>query len=139
MAVLEVLPEVVGPPKLLGDVALAELVHLLQVLRPGFPVLVCNLPSTVGRETREASGPGKIPAAVAAAVGLAGTGGAVVEGVLEGEHGAARPAVAAEVERVLVALGFVLVLEAVGAELALVLFFGFVGAKMNLVNTLKLL
>ena len=40
MTVLEMLPEMVRPKKLLGAVALAKLVHASQVFEPSFPILV---------------------------------------------------------------------------------------------------
>lgn len=50
-----------------------------------------------------------------------------MEGGLEASEGGAGPGVAAEMEGVLVALGFVFVLEPVVAILACVLFFHLVG------------
>jgi hypothetical protein len=43
VTVLEMLSEVVGPVELLGGVALSELVHLLKMSDPLFPVLVSSV------------------------------------------------------------------------------------------------
>ena len=38
MAMLEMLAKMVGPEKLLGEVAFTEFMHVRQVIGPGFPV-----------------------------------------------------------------------------------------------------
>lgn len=110
MAVLEVLAEVVGAKELLGQVALAELVGVVEVFGARVPVR----PRLVA----------ELLAAVAADVD-GGDRGRAVEGRFRGEQGGAGPRVAAQVEGVLVPLGFVLVLESVRAVEAAVLFLGF--------------
>jgi hypothetical protein len=43
MAVLDVLPEVVGPVELLGEVALLVLVYLGEMYGPGIPIFVSGV------------------------------------------------------------------------------------------------
>lgn len=117
------LPKVVGAIKLFARVALAELVRVLKVADAVLPVQVRNLPGVPPR-SREF-----VPA-VPARVGLARLGRAVVERALVARQRRARPAVSSDVERVLVSLGFVLVLESVAAKLALVLLLGLVNPSI---------
>ena len=107
VTVLEVLAEMIRAEKLLRLVALAEFVHVVQVLGAKVPL----------RRV------GELVAAVAADVGAVDAG--LVEGCLGAGEGSAGPGVLSEVEGVLVALGFVFVFEAVGAVGACVLLFGF--------------
>jgi len=137
VAVLEVLPEVVGPVELLARVALAELVHVLEVPDARLPVRVGDVPPSPSPSAGRRGGGGgmssrarELLAAIPTHVGVAGTRGAVVEGALVARQRGARPAVPPNVEGVLVALGLVLVLEAVAAEGAFELLFGFVGAVL---------
>lgn len=111
MAVLEVLAEVVGAVELLARVALAELVHALEVPHAVFPVLVAR-----HRPVRALARPGELLAAVAAHVGLAGPCRALVERPLPAGQGRTGPAMSPDVERVLMSLCLILVLEAVAAE-----------------------
>lgn len=107
MAVLEMLSEMIRAVKLLRLVAFTELVHVVEVLGADVPLWRVW----------------KLETAVAAGVGT--IGGAVEGGFDTGERSAG-PGVFAEMERVLVAFGFVFVLEAVRAVAAHVLFLGFV-------------
>jgi hypothetical protein len=50
MAVLDVLPEVIGPVKLLGEVALLVLVYLGEMYGPGIPILMGGVPDTLADE-----------------------------------------------------------------------------------------
>lgn len=113
MAVLEMLPEVIGAVELLRLVALAELVHVVQVLGAQVPV---------------GGVVGELVAAVAAYVGGSGVHGRGVEGGVDAGECGAGPGVATEMERVLVALSLVFVFEAIGAVLACVLLFGLMSA-----------
>lgn len=126
MAVFQVLAEMVGAEELLCVVALAELVHAGQVLEAAVPVRL--------REVGELLA--AVPACVMGRAGvcLCGGGARGVEGGLVAWEGGAGPGVAAEVEGVLVSFGFVLVLEAVVAELAGVLLFQLVRAAWDLVR-----
>lgn len=132
VAVLQMLAEVVCPVKLLGRVALSELVHVLQMPDPLVPVMFCGVPrydaAAEGTVPGTAAGPGELVAAVAARIGLARAVRRVVKSAIVARKRRTRPRVAADVQRVLVALGFVLVLEAVAAEQAFVLLLSFVGA-----------
>lgn len=60
------LPEVVGPVKLFGRVALPELVRVVEVVDTVSPVLVRGHPGAVGVDARA----GEVDSAVAAGVGL---------------------------------------------------------------------
>jgi len=108
MTVLEVLAEMIRAEKLLRLVAFAELVHVVQVLGAEVPLRRI----------------GELVAAVAADICAIDAG--LVEGCSRAGEGSAGPGVLAEVEGVLVALGFVFVFEAVGTVCACVLLFGFV-------------
>jgi len=105
--VFQVLPEVIGTVEFFGLIALAELVNLAQMLGPGVPV--CGVDEFLST--------------VAAHVGRCGMGCRSMEGGLNSGQGCARPRVPSEVQRVLVSLGLVLVLEAIRTVLALVLLF----------------
>ena len=109
VAVFEVLPEMVGSEEFLGLVAFAELVHRGQVLEATAPI---------GRRRI-----GEFLAAVTAHVHARRRrrGRGVKGGFVVGEVGT-RPGVAAEVEAVLVPLGFVFVLEPVLAVLTRIWF-----------------
>ena len=107
MTVFQVLPEMICTVEFFGLIALPELVDLAQMLGPGVPVC----------------GVGEFFTAVAADVRRGAMGGRRVESGLNASQGGARPRVSAKVQRVLVSLGLVLVLEAVRAVLALVLLF----------------
>jgi len=132
VAVLQVLPEVVGPIEFLAGVALAELVDLLQMTDSVIPVLICRLsrPSltTAAHE---------FFTAVAANIDLPRVSCTIVESPIIAVERGARPAVPADVEAILMTLCFVFVFKPVTAEVALILFLGFVGAKFFL--SLKLL
>ena len=125
MAVLEMLAEMVGAVELLARVAFAKFVRILEMDDALLQVLVRDETAVLvpGRPC-----PLKLLAAIPAAVGLARVGRALVESSLVARQRRAGPAVPADVERVLVALGFVLVLEPIAAEGAFVLLFGGVGA-----------
>ena len=111
VAVFEVLAEVVGPVELLARVALAELVHVLKMPDAIFPFLIRRADSALALP-----GPGEFLPAVSANVSFAGPGSAIVERPLIARQRRARPTVPPNMERILVPLGFVLVLEAVSAE-----------------------
>lgn len=127
VAVLEVLAEVVGTEELLAAVALPELVHLLQMPDSFLPILVCDVPMcrSAGRDTA----PGEVLAAVAAGIRFAGPVCALVERPVECLERRAAPTMPPHVKAVLVALSLVLVLEAVAAEVALILLFLFVSSE----------
>ena len=118
MAVLQVLPEVVGPPEFL-PIAFAVLVYTRHVLEPALPVR--------GREV------GKPLATVAAnVVGRAVQGYGFVRGRGRERRfvvrdGGARPRVAAEMQRLLMSLRLIFIFEPDIAILAAVLLFAFVG------------
>lgn len=84
VAVLQMLSEVVRTVKLLGRVALSKLVHLLQVLDPLVPILVCGVSRRITTAehscARPASRPREFVAAVATGVSFSRPVGRVVEG-----------------------------------------------------------
>lgn len=125
VAVLEVLAEVVGTVELLARVALAKLVHVLEMTDPVLPVLVADANSGLGLP-----GSGKLIPAVPANVGFAGPCGAVVERPLIASQRRTRPAVPPNVEGILVPFSLILVFEAVSAKRALVLFLGLVSSAV---------
>ena len=125
MAVLEMLAEMVGAVEFLARVAFAKFVRILQMDDALFQVLVRD-ETTVLVPRRPC--PLKLLAAITAAVGLARVGRALVKSSLVARQRRAGPAVPAYVERVLVTLSFVLVLEPIAAEGAFVLLFSGVGA-----------
>lgn len=122
VAVLQVLPEMIGPVEFLACVALPELVHILQVVDAQFPVRVGNESSRGRCRVPRAS---ELLATIPANVCVAGAGGAIVECPLVARQCRARPAMATDMQRVLVSFGLVLVLETVAAKRALVLFLRF--------------
>lgn len=112
MAVLEVLAEMIGSVELLARVALAEFVHILEMANTVVPVLFL-FPA-----------PGKLLTAVSTNIRLTEPCGAVMKRAFVRGQGRAGPAVTPDMERILMPLGFVLVLEPVAAECAAVLFLG---------------
>ena len=121
MAVFEVLAEVVGAVELLARVALSEFVDILEMSDPVLPVLVAD-----ANPALNLARPGKLFPAVPTNIGLAWPCCAVVEGPLIPGQCRTGPAVPPDVEGILMPLGFVLVLEPVAAERALVLLLGLV-------------
>lgn len=109
MTVFQVLAEVICAVELFGLIALAEFVDLGQMLGPGFPVC----------------GVGEFLTTVAANVCRRGMPVGGVERCWDASdlEGRAGPRVSTEMQRVLVPLGLVLVLEAIRTVLALVLLF----------------
>jgi hypothetical protein len=122
---LQVLAKMVRAEELLARVALAELVCVLQMSDALVPVLIGNVS---WRSAAHLTGPGELFAAISARVGLARARCAVVEGPLVTCQCAARPAVAAHVQAVLVPLCLVLVLESAAAEGTFVLLLGLMRA-----------
>jgi hypothetical protein len=113
MTVLQMLAEVIGPEELLRSIAFSELVHILQVTDPFLPVLIGGVPSLI-RPLREA-GSCKLFTAIAARVSFSGASCAVMKRSRVACKSRARPAVPADMERVLVALSFVVVLKTITA------------------------
>lgn len=108
MTVFQVLAEMICTVELFGLIALAELVDLGQMLGPGVPVCgVGKFLTTVAANVRHRMPAGGVESCWHAA----------------GLEGRAGPRMSTEMQRVLVPLCLVLVLEAIGAVLALVLFF----------------
>ena len=105
MAVLQVLSKMICAEEFLGLVALAEFMHVIQVLGPNVPI--CGI--------------WKLLTAIPANVGCTRRRG--VEGGVRAREGSARPRMAPKMQRVLVSFGLILVFETVGAVLASVLFF----------------
>lgn len=94
VAVLEMLSEVVCSVKLLGRVALPELVNVLQVANSIIPVLCSDEPGPVGCHTRTM----EIAAAISARVGGARPARRFVECAIVARKRRARPRVTANVE-----------------------------------------
>lgn len=118
MCMLKVLSEVVCPEEFLVLVAFAELVHFAQMVVPRLPI----------RRVRE------LFAAVAANIYVVLFDGRRVESCFWSAcDGRAAPRVFSKVERVLVAFGLVLVLEAVRAVLAAILLLHFMHLEIQLV------
>ncbi len=114
MAVFEMLSEVIRSVEFLGLVALPEFMDVDEVISPDIPVGLRKV--------------GKVFAAVAAGVELRSPRSSRagprrgVEGCLVVGYRCARPGMTAQMERVLMAFGFVFILEAVIAILARILF-----------------
>lgn len=109
MAVLEVLTEVIGAEELLGLVAFAKFVNMVEMLSARFP----------------ARWVGELFTAVATNVRAVASHGGVKGGFWPGERGAG-PGMTTQMKGVLVAFGFVLVFEAVRTVSAAILFLGLV-------------
>ena len=107
MAMLQVLAKVIGAEELLGLVAFAKLMHVIQVLGPSVPI----------------RGIGELLTAITAYVGCCRVGWRGVKGRTHTSERSARPRMPPKMERVLVSFGLVLVLESVRAVLARVLLF----------------
>jgi hypothetical protein len=114
MTVLEMLTEVIGSEKLLGLIALAKLMLLTQMFGSHIPV----------RRVR------KFLAAVATHVVSRRMDVRWVESGRNPTKCCARPRMLAQMQRVLMALGLVLILESVRTIRALVLFLHFVHSTM---------
>lgn len=112
MAVFQVLSKVIGAEELLGVVAFAEFVHVIQVFGAYLPIR---------RHW-------KLFTAITAYIGYAQMGLRGVECRVRACECSARPRVTPEMERILVPFCFVLVLEPVRAKLASVLLLQFVHA-----------
>jgi hypothetical protein len=130
MAVLQVLAEVICAEKLLGRIALAELVYSLEMLVALFNVLLGGISwhdTTVqGPAARAHARPGKVESAVTAGVSFTRPIRWVVKGPVVAWQGGARPGVPPHMQRVLVAFCLILVLESVATIIALILFLSFV-------------
>lgn len=107
MAVLQMLSEVICAEELLGLVALAELVRMVQMLCSGVPV----------------GGVRKLLATESAYVGGGWTSRGRVKCSLYASERSTRPGVSPQMQRILVAFSLVLVLEPIRAILANVLLF----------------
>ena len=109
MAVLQMLPEVIGAEEFLRLVTLPELVYVVQVLGPNVPLWRV----------------GELLSAITAGIDVAFAGRCVIGGLNTRQDGAG-PGVFAEMKGILVAFCFVLVFEPVGAVGAGVLLLSFV-------------
>lgn len=112
MAVLQVLSEMVRPEKFLGLIAFSKLVHVIQMLGPGVPI----------RRQWE------FFTAIPADVGHARMGRRWMKGGVDARERRTRPRMTSQVERVLVSLGLIFVLEAIATKLARVLLLELVDA-----------
>lgn len=121
MAVLQVLAEVVGSIKLLTRVALAEFVHILEMSDAVLQILFAH-----AHDALVLACPWEFVSTVSTDIDFTGFCRAVVERPLVPRQSRARPAVPSDMQRVLMPFGFVLVLETIPAEGALVLLFGLV-------------
>lgn len=127
---LQVLSEMVGAEKLLAAVALAELVCCLEMAHTLLPILIVGVArNTVHPELAVAL---KVFAAVSAGIKLATASLVLVESLGVVVQGLAAPAMSADVQTVLVALGLILVLEAVATVQALILLFSFMSTVRGL-------
>jgi hypothetical protein len=119
MTVLEMLPKVVGSEELLVLVALAELVHIAQVFGARLPV-------------RRVVGKQRTAVATHVRPGMDALGRCMrMKNLWLWRKSCAWPWESAEVQRVLVTFGFVLVLESVRTVGALILFFAVVEPETN--------
>ena len=118
MAMLEMLAEMVCAEKLLARVAFAELVNVLKMACALFPVLVVNKGAIWISPC-----PGELVPAVTTCISFAWPCRTVVERPIVARQRRTRPAVTPDMERVLVPLCFVFVLEAVSTKATLVLLF----------------
>lgn len=128
MAVLQMLPEMVRPVELLRRIALPELVDVLEMPDALIPILLRRVswrPAVLCLPAAH-----ELLPAIPARIRLARPVGALVERAVVAGQGGTGPAVAADMEGVLVPLGLVLVLEAISAKATLILFFSFVCAKL---------
>lgn len=105
MAVFQMLPEVVCTEEFLGLVTLSELMHMVQVFRARFPI---------GRI-------GEFFSTVAAYVSCSWSSWGGMKGGRDTGQGSTRPRMSAEMQRVLMTFGLVLVLETVWTVLTDVL------------------
>jgi hypothetical protein len=121
MAMLEMLSEVIRAKELLRMIALAEFMQINQMLDPGLPIALRRHLAFLSITQDPGPAARKLVAAVTARVRVVRRGGRDVECVYVARERGAGPGMAAEVEGVLVALGFVFVLEAVLAVCAFVL------------------
>lgn len=122
MTVLQMLPEMIRPEELFGLVALSKFVFSFQVLSPYLQIrrtrkLLATIPTDI-----------KKPWALCRMMKC---------GFLSYQS-STRPRVLSQVQRILVTLRFVFVLEPVGAEIARELFFRFVCPGKNEVNIRKI-
>lgn len=125
VTMFQVLAEVVGAVELLGLVAFAVFVHLVQVLRAFIPVgwvvgkLFTAVPAQIKGRLRRLR--------LAHVVGRwKHVGGEEEGGIVAGGQGGTGPRVTAQVQGVLMPFGFILVLESIVAILTSVLLLGFV-------------
>lgn len=135
---LQVLAEMVGTKELLGLVAFAKLMYTVEMRTTCFPVrswLVGKLCATVAASIERCERGGRrrglrLRRTVVCRWYVSGGVERVTEIVVEG---GARPGMFSEMKRILMTLGFVLILEPIRAEHARVLLFGFVypGSKSN--------
>ena len=142
MAMLQMLPKMICTEELLALITLAELVDIRQVNDAFLPVGSGDVGEFLPAVAADVhggyvvGGGGKLGIRIVRVVWCGGGG---VEGAfISVGKGGTGPRVAADVEGVLVAFGFVFVLEFVVAVLAVVLLFGLVGSEtqsLEKVNT----
>jgi hypothetical protein len=106
MAMFQVLSKMICAEELLGMIAFAKFVHVIQMLGPHLPI----------------RGKWELLPAITAYIGCTRMGLGGVEGRLYTCKRSARPRMTPEMERILVPFGLVLILETIRAELASVLF-----------------
>ena len=120
---LQMLAEMVGPKELLGLVAFTKLMYAVKMRTTYFPIrswLVRKLCATVAAsvERCERGGWRRRLRLGRTVVGEWYVGGRIESTIGTTVEGGARPGVFAEVKRILVSLGFVFILESVGAVVA---------------------
>jgi hypothetical protein len=123
MTMLQMLPEMIRPEKLLGMVAFPELMHLLQVSYSEIPVLLCCYSHLGSWRRRGDARTREIFATISTRICLIWTGWRCVECGRVTRKRSARPRMAAKMQRILVSFCFILVLETIGAICTFVLLF----------------
>ncbi|KAK5629229.1 hypothetical protein RRF57_004944 [Xylaria bambusicola] len=126
MAVFKMLSEVICAIEFFARVALPELMSFLQMLQSHVPITLSCVPCTCSSPTAH-----KFFTAIAAGIGLAGPVLTFVKSSVKPGHEKCRtgPAMASDVQTILVAFSLVLVLETITTERALVLFLSFMCTK----------
>ncbi len=112
VAVLEVLTEVIGAVELFARVALAELVVFLKMDDAFFPVPIGDEPPIL---VARWAGPLELFSTVATRIRVPGSSRTVMESPLVACQRRARPAMSADMERVLMALHLIFILETIAA------------------------
>ena len=120
MAMLQMLAEMIGTKKLLGLVAFAKLVNTIEMRTACFPIrswLVGELCATVSASIvcRERCGRRWRLRLRRAVVGRRNISGSVERAIEIAAEGSARPGMFPKVKRILVTLGFIFILEPIGA------------------------